>query len=837
MVRTRQLDDTVSPVESVQLAINGNFDQVGAFQTRLGVDYYADDLDGEVRNFGTLRNTYTPDGYDNFFAIGDEEQINGTMNAVATAKYDDSHVLVMYTNSSVLGGAVIVETSLDDGGSTPIGTPLSFGATQVLMSKIIQIDATHFLAIWSGASDDGFAQVLAVNAGTYAVTALGSAFEFDTANGQNFSVSQIDSSHFIVFYTGTGNDGIATVLAVNLGTWAVTQPGSPLTFEAGSTSDNSCASLGNGTHFINFWTNKVQVFSVNTSTWAITALASPLTYNLGVTAVNPSTVAVGDGQHFMTFWYGFSGEGIARVFAVNPSTFAVTAPATTATYQSGTTVENSSAKLDSTHFVNFWVDGSNVGHGQIFEMNPSTFVITPLGTPVSLGTTGGVQRVSVIAMNAFRVFVTFVNFPPGYGQMFKLQGNPVNGKFLYAQVGDEVYNTEDTTWTVRRSGLNPDGKARFCQYLNYIWMVNGNEQLEGDPVATSNGGDFGSDLVPDDLPPGDFIQGGFEGRIWIVNRSLGVVYYTDIVQFTPPDIYTIGYDPEVNFISNLNPQTGETFTALVDVPRALLLFTENSIFRIYGATSVDNYPAYNVGTYSQESIVKTKTGIFFHHSSGFYQFDYGSQPVEISRRIIDYVRAIPRAQYDDIVGVYDGYDNIEWAVGPLTVDGIAYADCVLRYTISTQVWTTYDYSGNIVTAMIQYDDGTSLNYLMGTSLGRVGVMGTGFDDFGNEITWEFVDRWRSFTEMYCETTALQGINVYSENAAGANLSYQPQGSTTNEWIPIGTVDQNNNSLFPNAETQDFQVMRFRMAGVNRGNPVIIHGIEVLNITVKGYDEN
>src|SRR5690606_2139719 len=132
----------------------------------------------------------------------------------------------------------------------------------------------------------------------------------------------------------------------------------------------------------------------------------------------------------------------------------------------------------------------------------------------------------------------------------------------------------------------------------------------------------------------------------------------------------------------------------------------------YGATSLDAYPAYNVGTFSQESIVETKTGIFFHHSSGFYQFDYGSQPVEISRRIIDFVQAIPRAAHADITGVYAGFDAVAWSVGQVTVEGVVYANCVLRYTISTQVWTVYDYPGIIIPANIYYDDGTNLNHLL-----------------------------------------------------------------------------------------------------------------------------
>jgi hypothetical protein len=367
-------------------------------------------------------------------------------------------------------------------------------------------------------------------------------------------------------------------------------------------------------------------------------------------------------------------------------------------------------------------------------------------------------------------------------------------------------------------------------------MVNGGNTF-GNSVQTSNGGAFGTTLVPTGFPPGDFISAGFEGRVWVADAGSDVIYYTDIVQFVPPDTYTLTYDETSNFISLLSPQDGQTITALKRVPRALLVFKQDSIFRIYGATSVDAYPAYNVGTYSQESIVTTKTGIFFHHSSGFYQFDYGSQPVEISRRVIDFVKAIPRSYYDDVTGVYDGFDAIEWSVGPITVEGVTFANCVMRYTISTQVWTIYDYVGNTITAMTSYDDGTSLVHLMGTSTGKVGSMDVGQTDFGEPFYFEFIDRWRSYSDMYCHIKNIGGISVYSENAGGSNFMYQVQKTGPNAWEPIGTITEKNNSVFPTTDIGDFDVARLRIAGTTRGVPIVIHGIEIIELTIKGFDEN
>lgn len=842
VVRTAQLDDTISPEDSVQLAVNMNFDRVGAIQTRLGVGNYATSLAEEIKNFGTLRNSIIPPGYTQIFQIGSENDLATVFSDPAAVKISDEKVAVFWQGASGDGFAQNFETDILTGSMIAIGTPLEFDVASASDIKAIAVTANIVLLVWTGPSGDGFAQCFDVTGDS--IVAMDSPLEFDTGNGEDFTLAQVDATHFICFYQGPTNEGIATIFAVNTGTGAVTEPGSPLTFEnSGINASNSCASLDDGTHFINFWRNgaggQVRVFEVNTGTWAITALSTALNYvaNGGVS----NAIAVGDGEHFVNIFEGGSPSGKwAQAFEVNLGTYAVTSVGTGIRFYSSTGNDTFGTGFgDGEHFVSFYSGNTGEGYVQMLEMDPLTFDMSMVGQTLSGYDFASGGSTTGVVMSPTKVFSVWGNVSGNDGKsaMFQTFGDIVNGRWLYAGHGDDVSNWDGATWTVRRSSLQEVSKPRFAQYLNYIWMVNGNEALGGDSVATSDGGNFGTDLVPDLFPRGDFISAGFEGRVWVADKTLGILYYTDIVQFIPPSIYSLTYNPDVNFITTIAPQSGEQFTALYEVPRALLVFTENTITRVYGATSLDAYPAYQVGTYSQESIVETKTGIYFHHSSGFYQFDYGSQPVEISRRIIDFVKAIPRSAYEDITGVYDGFDCVEWSVGQVTVEGVVFANCVLRYTISTQVWTVYDYVNNVITAMITYDDGTDLNHIMGTSAGLVGAMDVGFTDFGQPFYFEYIDRWRSFTEMYCQTKSIGGFNVYSENAAGANLSYQVQKSGPNAWKPIATVDEKNNSLFPNSGTADFDVLRLRIAGNTKGAQVVIHGIEITQLTVKGFDTN
>ena len=841
VIRTAALDDTIAPEDSVQLAVNMNFDRVGAIQTRLGVTNYADSLQESVKNFGKLRNSIRPDGYENINQLGILGEFTSFATFISSVKIDATRLLVTWSGTDGDGFAQVFETNLLTGGLVPLGTAFEFDVSSALYIKASRVDNDNYLVVWSGPGFDGFAQVLRVNSSTWAVTAISTALEFDTAAGLFFSVAQIDANHFVVFYSNNTN-GIATTLEINLSTFAVTKPGSSFTFQLGRTVNIECIPLGDGTRVLTLWVSagvsKAQVFLVNTTTWNITAVGTSLTLSAGSKYF--SLESIGDIEHFLCFFADNSNDGTAQVLNVNTTTYQVTTIGTPVVFDNTSVFINSSVSMGTGEdFVNFWKDGSGDTYSQIFSVDPITFAVTAVGRKLFVST-GEVSFNSLdsVAMNSFLIIGLWPTVSEsGNGAAFVTKSNTINQRFLYAADTTQVRNWDGTSWVVRRSGLAQVSKPRFAQYLNYIWMVNGNDRIGGDPVATSSGGAFGADLVPENFPKGDFIHAGFEGRVWVIDKSLGVIHYTDIVQFAPPNVYTLTYDPAVNFISNLSPQTGQSFTALYRVPRALLVFTEDTIFRIYGATSIDAYPAYNVGTFSQESIIESKTGIFFHHSSGFYQFDYGGQPVEISRRIIDFVKAIPRAAYGDIKGVYDGFDAVEWAVGPVTVEGVVFSNCVLRYTLSTQVWTVYDYTGNVITAMVSYDNGTAINHLIGTSTGLVGALDTGKTDFGVPFYYEYIDRWRSFTDMYYKTKALDGVNLYSENAAGANISYQIQKSGPNVWKHLATVDERNNAFFPTEGTDDFDVLRLRVAGNTKGEQVVIHGMEIPSLTIKGQETN
>lgn len=136
-----------------------------------------------------------------------------------------------------------------------------------------------------------------------------------------------------------------------------------------------------------------------------------------------------------------------------------------------------------------------------------------------------------------------------------------------------------------------------------------------------------------------------------------------------------------------------------------MVFKQNHIYRIFGVNSADPDPFVLRGTYSAQSIVETKSGIFYHHPTGIYQFMYSGDQKEISRPIVDFIEAVPRTYWEEVSGWNNG-DSVSWSLGDLIVKGVAYTNVVVRYSISTEVWTIYSYSSELLCSGT-YDDGTN----------------------------------------------------------------------------------------------------------------------------------
>ena len=349
---------------------------------------------------------------------------------------------------------------------------------------------------------------------------------------------------------------------------------------------------------------------------------------------------------------------------------------------------------------------------------------------------------------------------------FRDSGSGTNNRMI-AVNGTTTYYLAGSTWTSKRTGLTSGSKARFSTFLDVVFMVNGS-----DATATWDGNTANNFITTNNAlnaPIGKFIE-NYRSRMWIAGNSTypDRLYYSSL----PSAVAT----PEISWDTNvstgqwidISPSDGENITGLHRTKGALLVFKNNHIYRVYSILQADPDPQFNVGTYSQESIVETKNGVYFHHPTGFYRYDGGVS--EISRPIIDFVKGITLSNYSSVTGyLEDDGDHICWAVGDVTVDDIVYTNTVLRYTISTQVWTHYSYPTQFLVSST-YNDGSNLFILTGDTSGKIYKTNYGSDDSGTDLFYSII---HNFDDIDGSSSTFKTINkmaIIHKRMIGGNIN-------------------------------------------------------------------
>lgn len=341
------------------------------------------------------------------------------------------------------------------------------------------IDSAHVLLTYRGTDNDGFAQVFAVNTGTWEVTTAAAALEFDTQDNAYNALSKIDATHFINFWMGPAGDGFVQVLTVNLGTWAVTTAAASLEFDTRNGQRNTGYQVDTN-HFINFWgggagiTGLVQMFTVNTTTWAVTTSAASLTFDtLQISALKAFRV---DTNHALLFWGGAGDEdGYIQIFTINTTTWAVTTAAAKLEIDTQGISSPNGFKIDDTHFILFWSGAnSTVGKAQVISINTTTWAVATAGAVfdyAGAATQGNYNQTQQVDANHF------INW---------FQATDSDG---FAQ----VFEVNTTTWAVTTAAA-----ALEFDTQNYITLLSVQGSYQMDPthyILFWGNADVGSDRV------------------------------------------------------------------------------------------------------------------------------------------------------------------------------------------------------------------------------------------------------------------------------------------------------------------------------------------------------
>jgi len=404
-----------------------------------------------------------------------------------------------------------------------------------------------------------------------------------------------------------------------------------------------------------------------------------------------------------------------------------------------------------------------------------------------------------------------------YNAMFSNSGSNrlmsifIDGKIKIFQTGTWIPLLTDTV----------NQKTRFATFADCVIRVNGTDDMkcwDGGSIWSTSGGSINVDDMAGYKTK--FVE-IFKNRVYTAGDTNAPdrLYYSSIVDSWG----AITWSPTTYYI-DINPNDGENITALKRFSVEMLIFKPNHIYR-FRTSSLDPDPLIKVGTKSQESVIEGKKGLYFHHETGFYRYN-GTYPQEISRPISDFVDAIPSKNHGNIIAWRDS-DHIYWSIGNVTVSGINYTNVVLRYTESSQVWTTYSYPYQ-VTMACDYDDGTTLFRLVGDATGYASKYGVGTTDYGNAISYDFETKWYNFGNV-TERKVLKEVIIICEKSQGIKAYYRTDDSNT--WHSLGRL-----TSFRTKFTQlniAFHRIRFKLQGISSQEAAIFEGFELADMVSEG----
>lgn len=414
--------------------------------------------------------------------------------------------------------------------------------------------------------------------------------------------------------------------------------------------------------------------------------------------------------------------------------------------------------------------------------NGSILAVVSTGSSARVYAWGGASWVSNLTSGTANTTKRFVNFA---GEVVAINWGTATNQYSSLQFWTGREN--NASWTVTGNPINPQNLNSNNVFPQYGEVYKSRIYVSGDPAYPSR------------------------------------LFFSSVISSAG----NITWAPTTDYV-DINPGDGEDNTALKRFSLELLFFKPNYIYR-FRTSGVDPDPLIKIGTRSNESVVEGKRGLYFHHDTGFYRYS-GGYPTEISRPIIDFVKAIPFSQYS-IISSWKDNDHIYWSLGNLTItnpyDTTTFKNVVVRYTESSDVWTIYSLSNNPKLGM-PYNSSSALSTVMGLDNGVVATQDSGTTDLGEPIAYRLITKWLEWEGIATRKTITKALAI-CEKAQDTQIFYQIDDHL--EWFSL--MQLRSYLTYKEGETKTFHRIRFKVTGNTKVEGAIFQGLQILDGNQEG----
>jgi hypothetical protein len=409
---------------------------------------------------------------------------------------------------------------------------------------------------------------------------------------------------------------------------------------------------------------------------------------------------------------------------------------------------------------------------------------------------------------------------------------------VFTQSGSQsIYVYQSGSWGITLSGDSSYKPTRFLNFNNNLIRVNG----ANDMLVWTGGGTWiasGGQINPDNMASYDTnLLEAYKSKVYTAGDANhpNRLYFSSVISSTG----AIDWTPTEDYI-DINPSDGDIITALKRYGTELLVFKTRYIYR-FKSSGIDPDPLISVGVENPEDIIEGKSGLYFLDKANQAVFKYnGGTPEEISRPISDLLTGL---YLKNGVGTcWKDNDHIYWSLGSQTINGKTITGFTIRYTESSNIWTTYSYpfGASRTTDYWNEDSWNSKTVLIGTSaINTVYIYSTSTTaNIDPEkpiapngeipISYHFITKWYDFGSIEDRKVIKRMVGV-CEKAQGSKIYYQKDDDVG--WTEMGQLRKYMTD-FDQLNIR-FHRIRFKINGVSDKDTFIFKGFQITDYDNEG----
>jgi competence protein ComGC len=254
-----------------------------------------------------------------------------------------------------------------------------FDTTQGMESALCQVDSTHFLCVYRrniASIDKGMSSVFNVDTDTWEVSkASTSPFEYESEGGNWPALVQIDQEHYLCAFQFNDDSGHAKILTIDTENWTISQS-AYCEFDT-STGKTPALVQIDQEHYLCAYTGADDdgwaVVLSTSSPFSSLSDETPFEFDTSQ-ALYPALSQI-DSTHYLCAYTGPGNDGWAVVLIVDTSTWEISRD-TPFKFNTSQAYTPALSQIDGTHYLCAYADSLNDGWAVVLTVNTSKWTIT-----------------------------------------------------------------------------------------------------------------------------------------------------------------------------------------------------------------------------------------------------------------------------------------------------------------------------------------------------------------------------------------------------------------------------------------------------------------------------